>query len=66
MVSTQQEATLFLKSNTEKMTTPSEHPVHHIIEYPHVVMQQLTFNACLLNKGIKGFIHIQIFFILTI
>lgn len=56
MVSAQQEANnLFLKSDTDKKATPSEHPVHCTIVYPQMASAKvllLGFNAYIFNKGI--------------
>lgn len=57
MVSAQQEAnSLFLKSDTDRKATPSEHPVLCTVVYPQMAsakVHMLTFNAHLFDKVIK-------------
>lgn len=46
MVSAQQEAnSLFLKSDTDRMATPSEHPEHCDVAYPQMASAKSAFFA---------------------
>lgn len=57
MVSAQQDAnSLFLKSDTDRRATPSEHPVPCAVVYPRTASAKvhlLTFNAWLFDKVVK-------------
>lgn len=57
MVSAQQEAnSLFLKSDTDRKATPTEHPGHCTVVYPQMASAKehlLNFNAYLFDKDIK-------------
>lgn len=57
MVSAQQDTnSLFLKSDTDRGTTPSEHRVHCTTVYPQMAsakVQLLSSSACFFNKDIE-------------
>lgn len=57
MVSAQQEAnSLFLKSDTDRRATPSEHPEHCTVVYPQMASAKeylLNFNAHPFDEDIK-------------